>query len=237
MIFKTVITPFAMLILLADCLAGCQGVQSETLKTSDPAIFEATSLSPVSSSTPAVIPDQPAPTLDLAGYAFPDPIDPARQYLFYLHGKNVDDQGIPAVSPEYGEFEYEAILEKLGSFGYVVISEQRSKDTDGIKYAGRVAEQVTALLETGVPAKNITVVGASKGAGITIYISHFLENEDLNYVLMAICAPETVADLIQNQVTLNGNVLSIYDSRTSWRVHARIYSLFQRGRGLTAPPK
>jgi len=36
--------------------------------------------------------------------------------------------------------------------------------TDGVDYAGKVTEQITALLNAGVPAKNITVVGASKGA-------------------------------------------------------------------------
>ena len=114
----------------------------------------------------------------------------------------------------------------------MVISEQRSKDTDGIAYAGRVAEQVTALLEAGVPAKNITVVGASKGAGITIYVSHFLENEDLNFVLIATCAPETVADLIQNQVTLNGNVLSIYDSSDELAGTCQDLFTFSEGKGI-----
>ena len=46
---------------------------------------------------------------ELSAYAFPVSIDPAKQYLFYFHGKIIEDQGIHAVSPDYGEYEYEAI--------------------------------------------------------------------------------------------------------------------------------
>ena len=124
---------------------------------------------------------------EFSDYEFPDSIEPAKQYLFYLHGKIIEDQGIPALSPDFGEYEYEAILERLNGYGFVVISEQRPKNTDGVNYARKVAEQITALLDAGVPAKNITVIGASKGAGITIFVSHFLENEEINFVIMAIC--------------------------------------------------
>jgi len=46
---------------------------------------------------------------------------------------------------------------------YVVIREQRLKNTDSIEYAKRIQEQVTILLNAGVPATIITVLGASKG--------------------------------------------------------------------------
>jgi len=114
--------------------------------------------------------------------------------MFYLHGKIIEDQGISAISPDYGEYEYEAILGRLSGYGFVLISEQRPKDTDGMEYARRIAEQVTVLLNAGVPAKNITVVGASKGAGIAVYVSHFLENEEMNFVIMAICHPDSVEE-------------------------------------------
>jgi hypothetical protein len=164
----------------------------------------------VGHSTPTATADQAVPVY-LAEYAFPEAFDPAKRYLFYLHGKIIEDQGIPAVGPEYTEYEYETILEKLHEYGFVVISEQRAKDADGEAYARHVVEQVSSLLEAGVPAKNITVVGASKGAGIAIFISHFLENEDINFVLLSICAPKLVDDSIHDQIVLYGNVLSIYD--------------------------
>jgi len=132
--------------------------------------------------------------------------------MFYLHGKIIEDQGIPAVSPDYGEYEYEAILEKLASFGFRVISEQRQKNTEGMKYAERVARQVTELLKAGVPAKNITVVGASKGAWITIEISNLLGNEELNFVVMGTCDPEIIQSFKRQKTFLYGNVLAIRDS-------------------------
>jgi acetyl esterase/lipase len=41
-----------------------------------------------------------------------------------------------------------------------------------------------------VPPQNITVVGASKGAGITVLISHLLKNKEANFVPMAIAVPK-----------------------------------------------
>ena len=132
--------------------------------------------------------------------------------MFYLHGRIIEDQGIPAVSSDYGTYEYEAMLEKLASHGFTIISEQRPKDTDGVKYAGRVSRQVMDLLNAGVPAKNITVIGASKGAAITIAISNILANQELNFVLMGTCDPETVQLHKQRGIFLYGNVLTIRDS-------------------------
>jgi CubicO group peptidase (beta-lactamase class C family) len=59
---------------------------------------------------PAVIAATATPATGISAYTFPETIDPAGQYLFYLHGKIIEDQGIPAVSEEFGEYEYEAIL-------------------------------------------------------------------------------------------------------------------------------
>ncbi len=145
-------------------------------------------------------------------YEFPDSIDPTQRYMFYLHGKIIEDQGILAISPDYGEYEYEAILDALSGHGFIVISEQRPKDTDSIAYAKRVKQQVQTLLEAGVPARNITVVGASKGAWIAVFVSHLLENDKVNFVIMGLCHPDAVAYFIHDQIVLHGNVLSIYDS-------------------------
>lgn len=178
-----------LLLLLATIIASCgQSTNNASIVTTSPA------------------------ALDLSKYAFPAAIDPQSRYLFYLHGKTIEDQGLPAVSPDYGEYQYGPILEALAGHGYIVISEQRAKDTDGFQYAGRVADQVTRLLDAGVPAGNIVVVGASKGAGIALLTSYRLKNDKINYVLMGICSPDTVEQLEQQQVTLYGNVLSIYEA-------------------------
>ena len=142
---------------------------------------ETDSVPQASSIPPTSATPQLSPTFDISKYSFPESVDSTKHYLFYLHGKIIEDQGIPAVSPDYGEYEYQAILEKLSSYGFVVISEQRGKNTDSMEYAKKITEQVTTLLKAGVPAKNITIVGASKGAGITIFVSHLLENEEYEF--------------------------------------------------------
>jgi hypothetical protein len=190
---------------VASLLAGCAGPSGA------PSPAEPTTPSPVSTFVSTTTPEPLSPASFLAGYSFPESIDATKRYLFYLHGKIIEDQGIPAISPEYGEYEYQAILEKLSRGGLVVISEQRAKDTDAVAYAQRVTGQVTTLLEAGVPARNITVVGASKGAWITVYVSHLLENRQVNFVLLSVCLADAVAVFEQDQISLYGNVLSIYD--------------------------
>jgi hypothetical protein len=202
----------SIIFLFAAFITGCKSTQREKQVAPTPAISATSPALPTNSIVPTVAPDESSPTFDLSDYAFPKSIDPAKRYMFYLHGKIIEDQGIPAVSPDFGEYKYGAILEELSGYGFIVISEQRSKNTDGLTYARRIAEQITSLVDAGVPAKNITVVGASKGAGITIFVSHLLENVEINYVIMAICHPDEVRYLLQNQIYLHGNVLSIYDS-------------------------
>jgi hypothetical protein len=168
----------------------------------------------------------------VSAYAFPEKIDPSAHYLFYLHGKIVEDQGLNAVSPEYGKYQYIEILKKMGSTGLVVISEQRPKDTDGAAYAEVVAGQVTSLLQAGVPAGNITVVGASKGAGIAVYTSHLLANSEINYVLLSICEAGNVEQFISSETTLAGNVLSIYDESDTLAGSCQKFFRFSEGMGL-----
>lgn len=147
-----------------------------------------------------------------SSYKFPETIDPSNRYMFYLHGKIIEDQGIPAISSEYGEYEFDAILEELSSYGFTIIGDVRVKNTDPLEYAKKVTEQVNILLDAGVPPGNISVVGASKGAGIAIYVSNLLKNKEVNFVLLAICHPDQVNFFIQEGISLEGNVLSIYDS-------------------------
>jgi hypothetical protein len=154
----------------------------------------------------------PTPTeIDLDGYEFPNSIDPTKQYMFYLHGKILEDQGIPAVSPEFGEYQYEEILITLQSYGFEVISEQRPKNADGWEYAQITARQVAKLLTAGVPPGSITVVGASKGGSIAAVASSLVGNAAVNYVLLGSCHPTLVEEWKQGALILTGNVLAIRD--------------------------
>jgi len=187
---------------------------------------------PASSLQPKTANPQLSPTPERGEYGFPEAIDPAKRYLFYLHGKIIEDQGLPAVSPEFGEYQYEAILERFSTYGFVVISEQRPRNSDVVAYASRVTGQVARLLNAGVPGENITVVGVSKGAWIAIYVSHSLEGQEINYAILAICHPDVVENLIQNQIYLNGIVLSIYDSVDEFAGSCQELFAYSEGKGI-----
>lgn len=216
-----------LLILSIIVLVGCGSAPTAAIHPAP------TAYSPTSTQPGAATQDPPTPTFDPEKYAFPQSIDPEKQYLFYVHGRIIEDQGLPAVSPDFGEYEYPAILEKFSGYGFVVISELRAKNTNSSAYAQRVADQVTTLIAAGVPPGNITVVGASKGGAIAVLASNLLTNAQLNFVIMAICNPEMVNEWVQNGLVLYGNVLSIYDASDELAGSCQDLFLISEGKGLT----
>ena len=138
----------------------------------------------------------------------PERSDPRTRYLFYLHGRIVEDQGEDAVSPEFGRYEYREILRQLARPGYVVVSEVRAKNTDPEAYAASIAGEVRRLLTSGVPSRSITVIGASKGSLITMLVSTQL-TESIRYVVLANCNDDVLRAL---PLKLHGDVLSIYEA-------------------------
>ena len=165
----------------------------------------------ISISTPPVSPSPSVSPSWVEEYQFPTKIDPSSRYLFYLHGKIIENEGIQAVSPVYGAYEYQGILETFSAHGFRVISEPRPKDAESSFFAWRIKGQVEALLKAGVPPSKVTVVGASKGAAIAILVSNLVENLNIRYVLLSICNPDLVTEFVLNQTILHGHVLSIYD--------------------------
>ena len=138
----------------------------------------------------------------------PATVDTKAGYLFYLHGRIIENQGIRPTDPRYGVYEYEEILKALASRGFAVISEARAKDTDVNQYAPKVVQQVNTLIKAGVTPSHITVLGASKGALIAMRVSTLLRNKDVNFVIMSNCNDWVDQNF---QIDLYGNVLSIYD--------------------------
>jgi hypothetical protein len=203
---------------LGSCLVGCGSTPAGSIKNTI---------------TPVLIPEIPASHTSESEPVVPSPENRDQPYLFYLHGKIIEDQGLPATSPEFGEYQYAAILEKLEAHGFNVRSEVRPKDTDGVDYAHKVADQVLELLAAGVPADEITIVGVSKGGGIAIYTSHFLANPEINFVLLSICHPQVVDDLMAGEITLYGDVLSIYDRGDPWAGSCQELFAFSEGGGLS----
>ncbi len=174
--------------------------------------------------------DPPKATENLQGSVLkdlPESVDLKARYLFYLHGRIIEEQGLRPTSPQYGVYEYEAILEAFKNAGFTVISEPRPKNTDVEQYARKVVQQINTLLKANVQPYHIAVIGASKGSVIAMLVSTYLQNLDVNFVLLANCN-DTV--LNQYNVDLWGNVLSIYDVKDEFGQTCQKF--FDKAQGL-----
>lgn len=162
----------------------------------------------------------------------PSKVDTLRKYLFYLHGSIIEEQGIRPVSKKYGTYEYEEILKSLTKTGFNVISEPRPKNTNVFNYAKKVAAQIDSLLKSRVPPQNITVIGASKGAGIAVLISNLLKNDELKFVIMAICNERMAKFWKENGIKLWGKVLYIFDTKDEIAGSCKSYMDILKSDGL-----
>ena len=139
----------------------------------------------------------------------PDQIDPSARYMIYLHGRIIEDEGIHPTHPQYGTYEYEEILESLSAGGLQVISEVRGPNTDSWQYAQKVVGQIQTLIQAGVPPQHIYIIGFSKGGAITILTSSLLQDEMVNFIIIAVCGEEVFE---QPDIVLYGRALSIYEA-------------------------
>lgn len=149
---------------------------------------------------------RPIAMLALALLALPVHAAPV---VYYLHGKFVEEHSDDAVHPEHGRYDYAGILAALRRDGATVVSERRAKDTDVSAYADRIVSDIRALIAQGVPASDIAVVGASKGAVIGALVSARLAEDEVAFVLMGACNDWLEATW---HPRLHGRVLSIHDA-------------------------
>src|SRR5690349_7618262 len=108
-----------------------------------------------------------------------------RRYVYYLHGKIVEDSGPRGVSPRFGAYDYPGIVAALHRGGLTVISEVRARNTDPSTYADKVVAHIRRQIARGVPPSQITVVGASRGSVIATLVSTRLHDRRVRYVLLA----------------------------------------------------
>jgi hypothetical protein len=163
----------------------------------------------------------------MSGKHVPERVNPKARYLFYLHGRIIEEQGLRPTSPQHGVYEYEQILDTFKKAGFAVTSEARAKDTDPKQYAEKVVGQIKALLKAEVPPDHITVVGASKGAVINMLVSTYLKNREVNFVLLASCNDDMFKRFA---IDLWGNVLSIYDVKDEYGQSCKKF--FDKATGL-----
>jgi hypothetical protein len=129
------------------------------------------------------------------------------KHIFYLHGRIIEQQSKNAVSEQFGKYELDSIIAALKVENGIVHAEIRKSNVDYKLYAIKVSKQIDELLESGVEAKNITVIGASKGAIIACNISS-LNTNAINYVFLA---GNNDYQEMNNDWKFHGQVLCIYD--------------------------
>lgn len=112
--------------------------------------------------------------------AAPSAPNASAKFLFYMHGRNIERRGASSAH------RYDAVRKALADKGLMVIGEVRS-DTNPRAYSGKIAEQIEGLLSAGVPAKNITIAGFSRGGFMTMLIANRLQNRNLKFAVLAGC--------------------------------------------------
>lgn len=136
--------------------------------------------------------------------------DKEKTYVFYSHGFIVEGNDPKPVHPRWGEYDFPAVTQALAKSGFEVIAYHRPKGLEFKAYAKKLAQQVNTLLEYGVPAHKITLLGFSRGGRITAHASHWLANENINTVIMAGCG-----GWVNNNepwVQINGSFLSVVEA-------------------------
>lgn len=127
--------------------------------------------------------------------AAPSPAPEAPRHLFYLHGRIVQqEQRARPVHPRFGAYELDAILDAFRGRGFVVHGGIRPKSSSVDAAAARVVVEIRGLLDAGVPAERIAVVGASMGAAIAIAAAAELGVPEVRYALLGACLSGSVAD-------------------------------------------
>jgi acetyl esterase/lipase len=157
------------------------------------------------------------------------PAEPApdARYLFYLHGLIVEFGGRRPYSEEHGYYEYDQIVEALAADGTTVISEVRAEGTEVPAYAETITAQIRQLLDHGVPAQNIIVVGASKGGVIATHVAQAMQERELQFVVLA----GLFEKYLDQEIKLYGRILSIHDRSDSFAMSPEAYFRRSEGQG------
>ena len=134
------------------------------------------------------------------GWQTPDFPHTQSRHVIYLHGRIVQvEQSSRPQHPEYGYYELEKILDTFRGKGLIASGEIRPKSATVSDSADRVVEQVRQLLESGVPADHVTVVGGSMGAAIALVASARLQNPEVRFGVLGTCLSNSVQRLVANE--------------------------------------
>lgn len=161
----------------------------------------------------------------------PNKLSPYEKYLFYLHGGVVTSLGDNAVNParpEWGPYQYLAILDSLRSRGFRVISENRKEGVTNSVYAKRINHQIDTLMYHKISPDNIIIVGASAGSDIVLKVASLKENSRLNYVIMGGCWADGYKEYFH--LKLYGKFLSIIEVTDP---HGSCSAIFEKRKNIS----
>lgn len=140
-------------------------------------------------------------------------------YVFFLHNKYLETHNDGDYDTVYKtNIEYAKIIDSFRKDSFVVISEKRAPNTNGIEYAKKIVNQIDSLLQKGVKPNHITVIGTSKGGYIAQYVSTFKKNSNLNYVFIGSFQESDLKDM--PDINFSGNILTIYEKSDKYGVSA-----------------
>lgn len=141
---------------------------------------------------------------------FPQHISPQQKYVFYSHGFIVEGVDPTPKNKRWGVYDFPAIKQSLSDNTYNLIAYHRPKGTNPKTHAQALANDVRELIKHGVTAKNITIMGFSRGAFITSLASHYLAQTPVNTILLAGCG--RIVSSKYADIELNGSLLSVYET-------------------------
>lgn len=133
----------------------------------------------------------------------------SQRHIIYLHARIVEEEGRRPTDPEFGIYEYDAILDSLRQAGFTVLSDQRPPGLGVDSFATALIHQVDSLIEQGVPAESITVIGFSRGGAIAILASSRMKNPALSFVFIGACGPWAFDN---PDIRVTGRLLSLYET-------------------------
>lgn len=140
------------------------------------------------------------------------------RYIFFLHNRFLETHQLEDLHPQYGRTEYKEIISAFEDNGFKVISEIRNGNVNARDYALVVLSQIDRLITSGVAAKNITIIGTSKGGYIAQYVSTLANNPNLNFVFIASFRNDDLAQI--PEINFCGNILNIYEKTDPFGVSA-----------------
>lgn len=158
------------------------------------------------------------------GKNLPAVINKNSRYLFYQHGAVVTLLGDNAINqsvPEWGPYQYSAILDSLSRRNFNVISERRQEGIADSVYANKIAAQIDSLLNAGVKVRNILILGASAGWNIALQVSAIVKNKKMKFAMMGGCWPQTYKDY--EHFNLYGRFLSVIESSDPHGTCAKVF--------------